>query len=193
MAFAMREMPDPVDGQAFRTAMRRLAGGVSVITVGALGARTGFTATSVVSLSVAPAVLLVSVNAASSSWPLMREHGRFGVNVLGDHQQMVAERFSGRDGIQAEARYARSMWHLVEDAWLLDGATAAFACEIEECFERHGHCVVLGRVRAISSDAPSDGALVYWKTGYTPLLAGAAPALIPTYPTEIRNHGTCHS
>ena len=161
MACAMREVCDPVDAQAFRLAMRRLAGGVSVVTVGALGARSGFTATSVVSLSVAPAVLMVSVNAASSSWPLMREQGRFGVNVLGEHQQAVAERFSGRDGIQAEGRYARSTWHRVEDAWLLDGATAAFACEIEECFERHGHCVVLGRVRAMRTAAPDDGALVY--------------------------------
>lgn len=193
MAFAMRDLPEPVDGQAFRTAMRRLAGGVSVITVGALGARSGFTATSVVSLSVAPAVLLVSVNAESSSWPLMRRHGRFGVNVLAEHQQVVAERFSGRDGIQAEGRYARSKWHLVEDAWLLDGAAAAFACDIEECFERHGHCVVLGRVRAIRADAPHDGALVYWKTGYTPLSGGPAAAPISTHPTEIRTHGTCHS
>jgi flavin reductase (DIM6/NTAB) family NADH-FMN oxidoreductase RutF len=193
MACAMREVCDPVDAQAFRLAMRRLAGGVSVVTVGALGARSGFTATSVVSLSVAPAVLMVSVNAASSSWPLMREQGRFGVNVLGEHQQRVAERFSGRDGIQAEDRYARSTWHRVEDAWLLDGATAAFACEIEECFERHGHCVVLGRVRAMRTAAPDDGALVYWKTGYTPLMAGAALAPFPTPPTEIRTHGTCHS
>ena len=54
MACAMREVCDPVDAQAFRLAMRRLAGGVSVVTVGALGARSGFTATSVVSLSVAP-------------------------------------------------------------------------------------------------------------------------------------------
>lgn len=197
MASAMLDTPVPVDGHAFRTAMRRLAGGVSVITVGAFGARTGFTATSVVSLSVEPAVLLVSVNAASSSWPLMREHGRFGVNVLAEHQQMVAERFSGRDGIQAEGRYERSTWHLVEDAWLLDGATAAFACEIEECFERHGHCVVLGRVRGIRTDAPNDGALVYWKTGYTPLRLPAPPTLPahpthPTHPTEIRTHGTCH-
>jgi len=173
----------PVDAQGFRLAMRRLAGGVSVITVGTLGARSGFTATSVVSLSVEPAVLMVSISSASSSWPLMREHGRFGVNVLGEHQQMVAERFSGRDGIRAEGRYARSDWHLVEDAWLLDGATAAFACEIEESFERHGHCVVLGRVRAIRTNAPDDGALVYWKTGYTPLIEQ----------TETRSHGTCHS
>lgn len=192
MACAMHDTADPVGGHAFRTAMRQLAGGVSVITVGTLGARTGFTATSVVSLSVKPAVLLVSVNASSSSWPLMREHGRFGVNVLGEHQQTVAERFSGRQGIQGEGRYARSRWHRIEEAWLLDGATAAFACEIEESFERHGHRVVLGRVRAVRTGERDEGALVYWKTNYTALTIPTALTAL-TVPTEIRTHDTCHS
>lgn len=181
-------MTDAIDTQDFRQAMRRLAGGVSVITVCAEGKRSGFTATSVVSLSVAPAVLMVSVNTDSSSWPLMQAGGRFGINVLGEHQQFVAERFSGRDGIHAEARYECSRWQQVEDAWLLEGATAAFACEIEEVFERHGHAVVLGRVRALRTAAPDDGALVYWKTGYTPLMARAAFA--PSPRMEIRPHGT---
>lgn len=194
MACAMHDMADPLDAHAFRLAMRRLAGGVSVVTVGELGARSGFTATSVVSLSVAPAVLMVSVNATSSSWPLMRERGRFGINILGEHQQWVAERFAGRDGLQAEGRYARATWHLVEDAWLLDGAAVAFACEIEESFERHGHCVVLGRVRAMRTGAPDEGALVYWKTGYTPLASPAARAAFPTNePTENRPHGRYHA
>lgn len=160
----------------FRLAMRRLAGGVSVVTVGVGGARSGFTATSVVSLSVEPAVLMVSVNVASSSWPLIREHGRFGINVLNEQQQHVAERFSGRGGVQAEGRFARAQWQQVEDAWLLDGAAAAFACEVEESFVRHGHAVVLGRVRAVRTAMRSDGGLVYWKTGYLPLAAEAADA-----------------
>ena len=67
-----------VDGAVFRQAMRQLAGGVCVITVGGdeaeqgdIGAsqRTGLTATSVVSLSVDPAELLVSINQGSSAWP----------------------------------------------------------------------------------------------------------------------------
>jgi flavin reductase (DIM6/NTAB) family NADH-FMN oxidoreductase RutF len=183
-------MNTPLQTQAFRLAMRRLAGGVSVVTACAGGQRSGFTATSVVSLSVSPAVLMVSVNTASSSWPLMQAGGRFGINVLCEHQQFVAERFSGRDGIHAEARYERSAWQCIEDAWLLDGAAAAFACETEEVFERHGHAVVLGRVRAMRTATSDDSALVYWKTGYTPLTARAAFAPLPT---EIRPHGPCHA
>src|SRR5213592_1438347 len=119
MGCSMREAACTAGADEFRHAMRRLAGGVSVVTVGIDGARSGFTATSVVSLSVDPAVLLVSVNVASSSWPLIREGGRFGINVLNEQQRDVAERFSGRGGVRAERRYEQAHWHLVEGAWLL--------------------------------------------------------------------------
>lgn len=169
----MRDGAGMAAAEDFRVAMRRLAGGVSVVTVGIDGARSGFTATSVVSLSVDPVVLLVSVNVGSSSWPLIREFGRFGINVLNDQQQDIAERFSGRGGVQAGRRYEQAHWHCIEGAWLLDGAAAAFACEVEEIFVRHGHAVVLGRVRAVRTAAPADGALVYWRTGYLALAAEA--------------------
>ena len=54
----------------FRDAMRQLAGGVSIITVGRGKDITGMTVTSVSSLSVEPPTLIVSVNRQASSWPL---------------------------------------------------------------------------------------------------------------------------
>ena len=40
------------------------------------------TVTSVSSLSVDPPTLIVSINRESSSWPLLKRHGFFGVNIL---------------------------------------------------------------------------------------------------------------
>ena len=51
----------------FRSAMRHLAGGVSVITVGRGKDITGMMVTSVSSLSVEPPALIVSINRESSS------------------------------------------------------------------------------------------------------------------------------
>ena len=82
----------------FRGAMRHLAGGVSVITVGRGKDITGMTVTSVSSLSVDPPTLIVSVNREASSWPLLKRHGFFGVNILTADQLDVAERFAGKDG-----------------------------------------------------------------------------------------------
>ena len=71
----------------FRQAMRELAGGVAVVTVGEGPDRTGFTSTSVESLSVEPPRLLLCVNESSSSWKQLQKRPYFGVNILrADHQ-----------------------------------------------------------------------------------------------------------
>ena len=82
----------------FRAAMRRLAGGVSVITAGRGKDISGMTVTSVSSLSVDPPSLIVGINRAASSWPLLKRYGFFGVNILNADQLDIAERFTGKDG-----------------------------------------------------------------------------------------------
>jgi flavin reductase (DIM6/NTAB) family NADH-FMN oxidoreductase RutF len=94
-----------LSGSAFRGGMRQLAGGVSVITVGAGSDRSGMTVTSVSSLSVDPPTLIVSVNRQSSTWPLLLRYRTFGVNVLSARQQDVALRFAGQGGVAGAARY----------------------------------------------------------------------------------------
>lgn len=60
----------------FKLSMRHLAGAVSVITVGDGRHRTGFTATSVSSLSAELPSVIVSVNPASSSWAQLKDDSR---------------------------------------------------------------------------------------------------------------------
>ncbi len=72
----------PASAENFRNAMRPLAGGVSMITVRRGNGLSGMTVTSVSSLSVEPATLIVSVNRQTSSWPLLQKHGVFGVSIL---------------------------------------------------------------------------------------------------------------
>lgn len=88
----------------FRQACRLLAGGVSVITVGVGEHRGGLTATAVKSLAIDPPTVIVCVNRSSSSWPLLREFGAFGVNVLAAEHGGLAERFAGYGGVKGENR-----------------------------------------------------------------------------------------
>ena len=149
----------------FRAAMRQLPGGVSVITAGRDAARTGLTATSVVSFSADPPTLLVCVNKTASALPIIRRDGCFGVSVLAATQQDVADRFAGRDGVKGAARYEGATWRTLETGvWLLEGALANFDCEIDEIIERHSHAIVIGRVCAASSG--EGGGLVHWRRAY---------------------------
>src|SRR5580692_1696203 len=88
----------------FRGAMRHLVGAVSVVTAGRGSDITGMTVTSVSSLSIDPPTLIVSINRESSTWPVLKRYGVFGVNVLTSDQIDIAERFSGQNGLKGRVR-----------------------------------------------------------------------------------------
>lgn len=153
----------PTSAATYRDAMRQLAGGVSIITVGKAPQRTGFTATSVASLSLEPPRLIVSVNRASSSYSELERCRSFGANILASHHVDVAAQFSGRHGAKGEARFAGECWRtMVTGASLLCDALAAFDCELEEMIDRHSHAIVIGRVVATRQRDVGDS-LVYWR------------------------------
>jgi flavin reductase (DIM6/NTAB) family NADH-FMN oxidoreductase RutF len=159
----------PLTGPAkaeFLGAMRHFVGSVSVITVGAGDEISGLVVTSAVSLSAEPPQVLICVNRGSSSWPLLKQYGHFGVNALAARHQPVAERFSGFGGIKGAARYDGAEWvTAATGARLLADAPVALDCRLEEMIDRASHSIVIGRVVAIRA-ASEQGALVYWHGGY---------------------------
>jgi flavin reductase (DIM6/NTAB) family NADH-FMN oxidoreductase RutF len=159
---ARNEAPAP----DFRSAMRHLVGGVSVITVGRGDEISGMTVSSVSSLSVEPASLIVSINRSASSWPLLQRERVFGVNFLAADQLAVAERFAGKGGVKGMERFAGAEWRKrVTGVPLLVGALAAFDCEVEDIIERHSHGIVIGRVVHVDAGPPA-AALAYWQGDY---------------------------
>jgi flavin reductase (DIM6/NTAB) family NADH-FMN oxidoreductase RutF len=155
-----------VTASDFRNAMRQLTGGVSVITAGKGRDISGMTVTSVSSLSVEPASLIVSLNRESSSWPLVKRYGFFGVNILTSDQIDIAERFTGKGGLKGADRFGGATWITrASGVPLLDGALAAIDCEVEDVIERHSHAIVVGRVLDVAVSART-AALAYWQGRY---------------------------
>lgn len=168
---------DPYQGQAARTgnaeprvadpallksAMRRLVGGVVVVTAGIGDERVGLTATSATSLSIEPPTMLVCLNRTSSTWPVIAKHKHFCVSILGAGHQDVAERFAGMRKVRGAARYHGSDWTIMRSgASGLADAQAVIDCELDEVIERHSHVILLGAVREIRVNRDDDGALVY--------------------------------
>ena len=147
-------------------AMRQLPGGVAVVTAGLAPHRSGYTGTAVFSLSVDPQRVVISVGRNSSSYPLIRQHGLFGLNVLAAGQQAIADRFAGRGGIKGEARYEGAGWTITQrGVSLLEGALASAECVVEEIIERHSHALIVAEPVSISASTHS-GALLYWRSSY---------------------------
>ena len=150
----------------FRDAMRRLAGGVSVITAGRGKDISGMTVTSVSSLSVDPPALIVSINREASSWPLVKRYGFLGVNILTSDQIDIAERFTGKGGLKGVERFTGAEWTTrASGVPLLVGGLAAIDCEVEDVVERHSHAIVIGRALDIAVSGRS-AALAYWHGRY---------------------------
>ncbi len=157
---------DGADRDAFRAAMRHLVGGVSIVTMGSGADRRGMTATSVTSLSAEPPSLIVCIKQSASGLPLLRNHGFFGVSILGHDHQEIANRFSGRAGLDGEARFADAVWEGRPGyPPILADALASFECEVEDMIDRFSHTIVIGRVTE-SRAFGGDGALVYWRAAY---------------------------
>lgn len=160
-----------VDPALLKTAMRTVAGAVSVITAGAGSDRTGATVTSATALSVEPPTMIVNINRASSSFPVISRHRHFCVNILAGEHHDIANRFAGFGGVKGEARYDGAAWTTRRSgAPVLVGALAAIDCEVEEIIERHSHGIIIGRVLDVTI---GDGqSLVYHNGrygGFSPL------------------------
>ena len=150
----------------FRSAMRLLAGGVSVVTAGRGRDISGMTVSSVSSLSVDPPSLIVSLNREASSWPLVKRYGFFGVNILTSDQIDIAERFTGKGGLKGADRFTGARWTTrASGVPLLADALAAIDCEVEDVVERHSHVIVIGRVLDVAVSART-ASLAYWQGRY---------------------------
>jgi flavin reductase (DIM6/NTAB) family NADH-FMN oxidoreductase RutF len=164
------------ESSCFRSAMRHLASGVSVITTGQGEHRSGMTATSVSSLSMEPPSLVVCINRASVTLQAMRETGVFGVSFLAAEHRDVAERFAGRGNLSGAARFEGSDWiSLVTGAPLLSDALAAIDCSIDTTMEWNTHAVVIGRVEAVHQPGGAQP-LVHWRRAYRDLSPDLAKA-----------------
>jgi flavin reductase (DIM6/NTAB) family NADH-FMN oxidoreductase RutF len=82
------------DKDVFRDVIGHFATGVTIITARREGTDYGLTVSAVTSLSLEPPMMIVCVNKTSRTLAAIRSSGTFGVNILGEHQGDLAERFA---------------------------------------------------------------------------------------------------
>lgn len=157
--------------EAFRKAMGRFATGVTVITVATDDGRAhGMTANAFTSVSLDPLLVLVCVNRRARTHTLIHARGRFGVNVLAEGQQPIADHFARPDGDRQRAdatgaryRYTKSGTPLLEDC------LAQLECQVTAAYEQGEHTVFIGRVEHVKA---RDGRpLLFYGGGYRRLEA----------------------
>jgi flavin reductase (DIM6/NTAB) family NADH-FMN oxidoreductase RutF len=141
---AEAESPD-VEGDdpavALRSTLGMFATGVTVITTLKAGQVHGMTANAFMSVSLDPALVLVSIDRRTKMCGLLYEGSRYGVSVLCETQSELSDRFAGRAVNSAEPRF-----DVVRDTPLVDGALAHFVARVERSYWGGDHSLFLGRV-----------------------------------------------
>ncbi len=134
--------------QDFRSAMRRVASSVFVITCRQGEAHLGMTASSVVSVSMDPPSLLVCINRAASIRDAVRDSLLFCVNLLAEGQGEIGAAFGGQ--LSAAERFAVGEWiEGAEGLRHLAGAAASMLCRLEAEIDYGTHTICVGRVTRI--------------------------------------------
>lgn len=153
-----------LEPRAFRDALGHYASGITVIAGHDGDEPLGFTCQSFYSVSAAPPLISFSVMTNSSTYPRIRETGKFSVNVLSAAQQAISDQFARK----GEDKWAGIDWDMTP------GRNPAIAdtlmwldCRIVAEHRAGDHDIVIGEVLAMSPADWHDGApLLYFKGKY---------------------------
>ena len=156
-----REAMGTFDSRTFRDTMGQFATGVAIVAGTEGGTLVGFAAQSLVSLSLDPPLVAVCPARTSTSWPRIRAHRSFCINVLAQDQQAISDAFA-----QA-GRAADVPWHTNgHGAPILDGAIAWVDCELVAEHDAGDHTIAVGSPREFRILRPDAAPLIYLRGEY---------------------------
>lgn len=143
-----------IDAQEFRSTMGHAVTGVYLVTTDGPAGRFGLTVSSLTSISLEPATVMVSIRNQSPSLDAILANGRFAVNILGAHQHDVSDVFAGRPKSGERFDFGCADFAAGKNGCpVLDDAPAALECSVWKVEEIHDHTLIFGTVDACYDEA----------------------------------------
>ncbi len=157
-------MSDPAIPAAFRTLMGRWATGVSVVTATEGGHDSGLTVNALLSVSLEPPSVLVSLKRDADTLPVIERTRLFGVSFLRADQRPLSERFA-RPVLSAEKFDGLELRRGSTGVPLLPGALGTVECRLVSSTPVFDHHLLVGEV--VGLDLGPDGPpLLFYRSGY---------------------------
>ena len=147
--------------EQLRLAMRRMAASVCVVSaVDQSGHPCAMTATSVISVSMEPAALLISVNRGATVHAAIMESNNFCVSILRRDQQKIAEQCSLPE--LEEDYLTLAPWQRDKKGipYLPDSQACVF-CALDRAIEYSTHSIFIGQVSHASHQGEIDPLLYF--------------------------------
>lgn len=133
------------DTKTFRDAMAAMGATASLVTTQLGSERLGRTVTSVLSLSVEPPAILISIDMSSRLADHVIKTGGFSFALFAQGQEAIADAFAGK--VDAEHRFDTGRWLTWNSGHpRLVGAVAAMDCAVLAAVETGTHVLFVGGV-----------------------------------------------
>jgi flavin reductase (DIM6/NTAB) family NADH-FMN oxidoreductase RutF len=159
---------EKIDSEMLRLAMRQWATGVTIVTSALNGKRHGMTVSSFTSVSLVPALVLVSIERVVRTHKLVSQSGVFGVSILADEHKQISDRFAGRESELEDRFKGLQTLTLETGAPLLYDGLANFDCKVIGQHEAGSHSLFIGLVVAVRV-GNSGKPLIYYDRQYRQL------------------------
>ena len=169
-----------IGSDQFRAVLGHFVTGVTVVTTFEDDRPFGITVNALSSVSLDPPLVMVALDRSRFITPMVRAHGRYAVNILGDHQQALSDCFAHAPVSPGRDEFCGATWHPGPSGLpLLDGAIATLECTVVQTFSAGDHDLFIGRVDSL--DAPGDdqpgpdgvNPLLYFRRRYLRVERGA--------------------
>jgi len=158
------------DGDRFRQVMGRFVTGVSVVTTLSDGRPEGITVNALSPVSLQPPLVMIALDRRRFITPMVRELGRYAVNVLGEGQQGLSDCFAHAAVKPGREDFCGAAWHAGTTGLpLIDGSIATLECTVVETYPAGDHDMFIGRVDALDdggAEAAEVGPLLYFRRRY---------------------------
>lgn len=135
---------DKIDSNRFRNVLGHHPTGISVVTAMASGGPVGMVVGTFTSVSLDPPLVAFMPAKSSTSWPLIRDAGKFCANVLSAEQEELCRSFSRSGGDKFDGVAWRPS---PGGSPILDDVVAWVDCDIDDVVESGDHYIVIGRVK----------------------------------------------
>lgn len=151
-----------VDSNEFRHILGHYPTGVCAVTAMQADRPVGMVVGSFTSVSLTPPLVAFFPDRKSTSWPKIREAGRFCVNVLAEHQMDVCRALSSK----TNDKFATVSHRLsATGSPIIDGVIAWIDCELDAVHEAGDHFIAIGRVHTLAIEHPHSP-LLFFQGGY---------------------------
>jgi flavin reductase (DIM6/NTAB) family NADH-FMN oxidoreductase RutF len=154
--------------EELREVMRHWVTGVSVVTAERDGMLHGMTVGSLVSISIDPPRIALTLAAQTRTHQMVTQTGLFGVTMLAASQQSIADRFAGVIPDDGDRMKGLTILRLTQNIPVIADGLGHLACRTIHYFDMPNSTLFVGEVLEARKEEEST-ALIYGNRNYHPL------------------------